>query len=457
MKNFEKYAKSQLDNHASQVDVERLWANIDADLRPAKRRLPPVFWWSAASLAAVAVAAFFLFENGKLGGASQNSLDLAATALPAGDAQNFAAAKPAEISQPIENQKSIEQNSTFEQPKFSAKSGSSGKLPASPKAAAAADFSQILKIENQPASQPTAAQLAENQNPKSQTENLAAAFAAAEKLPNGLKFLEKPKRPDPKVGCYNFGRGKRGGGGNFHFAPYFGIYGGAQLPLKSLKTNNSEFQNLLTEREATEKVLEGVQIGGYVGSRIAGGIFGEVGLEYNRINERFQTITTRRDTVGQIATVGYFVNAPGDTTFFKDTINIVETTRTTKRTYNNYRTLQLPIAFGYEWNNGGRWTTYLKLGAMLNLSFGQKAEIINLAGDPQLYKSENETAEHPFRSKIGVSPFVNVGTRFGLTEQLSVFGELRYLQPLSKFTADGYPIEQKYALPGANLGLHFQF
>lgn len=63
MNEFEKYTRDTLNNHPSPVDTERLWGNIDRELRPGKRRLAP-FWVWGLGLAALAGGILFVL-NGK--------------------------------------------------------------------------------------------------------------------------------------------------------------------------------------------------------------------------------------------------------------------------------------------------------------------------------------------------------------------------------------------------------
>ncbi len=273
-------------------------------------------------------------------------------------------------------------------------------------------------------------------------------------LPTLLRNLSAtsapPLPPGSKTGCSDWGKGPA-------FRPYFGLYGGAMYPLKSLSAKRTDFETIAAGRQETETVLEGVSAGAYLGMRHRSGLFGEAGLEYLRINERFDQNTVHTDTIGRIAVIGIIVHAPGDTTFISDSVAVLKETRFVKRTYNNYRFLQVPLAIGYEWHAGNGWRFYGKAGVSVNISFRQKAEILNLTGQPEKYTSEKGGAGYPFRSKISLSPFATVGARYRLTPNLSLFAELRYLHQGGELTAEGYPLRQRYRLPGGNVGAHFQF
>lgn len=256
--------------------------------------------------------------------------------------------------------------------------------------------------------------------------------------------------PGPRTGCSDWGKGPA-------FRPYFGLYGGAMYPLKSLSAKRTDFETIAAGRQETETVLEGVAAGAYLGMRHRSGLFGEAGLEYLRINERFDQNTVHTDTIGRIAVIGIIVHAPGDTTFISDSVAVLKETRFVKRTYNNYRFLQVPLAIGYEWPAGNGWRFYGKAGVSVNINFRQKAEILNLTGVPEKYLSEKAGPGHPFRSRISLSPFATVGARYRLTPNLSLFAELRYLHQGGGLTAEAYPLRQQYRLPGGNVGAHFQF
>lgn len=471
MNDFEQYTKETLNHYPTPVEEERLWGNIEQALRENKRR-PPVFWFWSIGLGLLALSGlawYYFYEKNTQPEVqqpgttviAQNNLENRQTKpenekpvapSTSGSEENARTMQQVVASQPAYTPKMHGQNTknstqtNNNQPGPNAAASAEGREPAT---------YRLATIQPNPSDgfRPSDGTLpAPDSNQTYRSEGFKPADWAL--LPTLLRELDSANKPaissNTKTGCSNWGKGPA-------FRPYFGVYGGAQYPIKTLTAKETEFENIAAERTETETVLEGVAAGGYLGFKHRSGLFAEGGLEYNRINERFDRTTVRTDTIGQIAVIGIIVNAPGDTTFISDSIHILEETRTMKRTFNNYRFLQIPLALGFEWRPGSHWTLYGKAGVAFNIRFRQKAEIVNLTGMPEKYVSEKPAPGYPFRSQIGITPFVNAGARYRLTDNLSLFGELRYLHHSGEITAGNYPIRQQYKLPGLNVGAHFQF
>lgn len=470
MNDFEQYTKETLNHYPTPVDEERLWGNIAQTLREDRR--PVLFWLWGLGLGLLAFSGlvlYYFYEKNTLPAAKQPRTTVIAQNTPeirqatsenetpgalsaSGSKEKDAGARTmvqVAASQPEHTAKThrpttknVAQTNN-NQPGSNATASVEGREPAAyPLATIQPAPSDGLRPSDGILPGPGGSS-AEGLKPFDET-----------RLPTLLRKLSAAAKPalptGPKTGCSNWGKGPA-------FRPYFGVYGGAQYPMKTLTAKETEFENIAAERNETETVLEGLAAGGYLGFKHRSGLFAEGGLEYNRINERFDRTTIRTDTIGKIAVIGIIVNAPGDTTFISDSIHILQETRTVKRTFNNYRFLQIPLALGFEWRPGSHWTLYGKAGVAFNIRFRQKAEIVNLTGVPEKYVSEKPSPGYPFRSQIGIMPFVNAGARYRLTDNLSLFGELRYIHHSSEVTAGNYPIRQQYKLPGMNVGAHFQF
>ena len=497
MTDFEKYARQELNQYESPVDTERLWGAVEQAIQPGQRRPKALwFWWIGLGLLLGTGAAGYWWavrntpatpagekiemeKTSPVAGVSPNGLPSAGSAAPSSplvspnpspsptgkgavaytatppltknSGDGHGAGTPASLSVGRNAANSSKGTVTHTaRPPFTENGGDG------PEAGTTA----IGPVEGNPTTGPFSA--AARRGAEAYTaplplrgnrlEDIAVHTTAPFPVGEGLGLTQGPAfHPSDQTGCSKWGKKSA-------FRPYFGVYGGALYPLKSLKDKTTEFEYLVNARRATETVLEGVTAGGYLGLQHWNGLSLEAGLEYQRMNERFDQTTVIKDTIGQIAVTGIIVNAPGDTTFIQDSIFVTQETRTVKQTYNNYRFLQLPLAIGYTWKTDGPWSPYVKIGAAINLRFGQKAEIISPDGTSEKYVSEDAgRADYPFRTRIGLSPFVQAGLRYRLGAHLSLFGELRYVHPGSGISAAAYPVEQRYRLPGANVGMHWGF
>ncbi len=240
------------------------------------------------------------------------------------------------------------------------------------------------------------------------------------------------------------------------FSLYLGIYGGYGIPVKTITAKGIENKAYEISRKASETILEDLQIGAFLGTQYSSGLFVEAGFEYNRINERFDYLKTTSDTIGKYIITGYIVNTPGDTSYIKDSINVLRINKYNKKIYNKYSFYSLPITLGYEFNKGSRTRFYVKGGVMVNMAIKNEVEILDKEGVPTKYLSKETASDYPFKTKIGLIPFVSLGARYNLNATMEVFGELNY-KHINDITADDYTIEQHYDLFNVNIGLQFHF
>lgn len=450
MTEFEKNARQQLHRYASPVDSGRLWAQIEQDLQRDKRR-PKLFWISllGMGLFVAAVAAWYL-----------NMGNVAPAPQPAPAPPSRFHHSPVATNSPGNPGNQAPPVSTRAVPGERAISVASGhpfseKQPGRAGSPAGRLFDYTAPLHTLPVAAPPTPQASvlipatDERRQEASTMKHPATLPALPILNKPLPLPSKEIFPAAGAGKTDCPRWRKNRGVRL----YAGLYGGAQYPLKTLTAKTAEFDGLAQRRTDTETVLEGVSVGGYLGLKHWSGISLESGLEYNRLAERFDLKSIRTDTIGRIGITGVIVNAPGDTTFIQDSVFVVEETRSVKQTFNSYRFLQLPIALGYEWSKSDRWSFYVKAGAALNLRFRQKAEMINANGVPEKFVSESPRPGYPFRSGIGLSPFVNLGTRYRLANGLGVFAEVRYMRHSRDITTTNYPVRQRYDLPGVNLGI----
>lgn len=237
---------------------------------------------------------------------------------------------------------------------------------------------------------------------------------------------------------------------------YLGIYAGIGYPFKTLTAKNSNADLNTKSRLATETVLEELTFGAQFGLKFYKDLFFETGFEYNRINERFDWTKTITDTIGQYIVTGFIVNSPKDTTFIKDTTNVTRVTNYHKKIFNNYNFYSIPLSLGFEFLNGSKASLYVKAGVLFNLSLKAHVQILDENGLPAQYPLSEDESNYPFKSKVSITPFVGIGTRYHLSDYLDLFGEINYRR-LNDISMTEYPIKQSYKIISGNIGLQLKF
>jgi hypothetical protein len=501
MEDFDRIARQSLDNHPSPVDTDRLWANIDATLRPRRRKRAAWRFWAflfAFCLTGGGVF-YFLSKNKSLQLSEKETVGMSAPVL-----------KPMPENAPPGNQKTNPpgfkngknersapksfQRGMVARPKLSESFETFGKLEhgtnAGAESAGKTRAKRAVSDRRQagPALEAGGRVVAAAEDPifpynSTPTPSTGANQSTQENILNDLKSygyesigyqiavdllrpaigravsflpqspyraLELPKqsvRFDPAL--RNLSKPLRE-----RFAtPYIGFYGGAIYPFKTLESQHAEWETLLKSRNRTETVLEGFNLGFFAGARLFGRLSVDAGASYTRLNERFEWRKTRFDTLGEVPYFNVIINGPGDSTLVQAFGLSIRKTERTKQSYNHYDFIDLPVGIGWELNRRGPWKAYAKVGVVVNLSLRYKVEMLNRALAPVRYESGvTPTAEAPFRAEIGLSPFGAVGVRRQLGF-MDVFGEMRYTQHLRPVGAALYPLRQQYRLPGINVGI----
>ena len=121
------------------------------------------------------------------------------------------------------------------------------------------------------------------------------------------------------------------------------------------------------------------------------GINVRVGLNYSQINEKFSF------SQGNIVQIEYIINAAGDTIG-----SYQNTFKRFKTSYNQYRTLDIPLTVGYEKNISEKWGFNVSGGVMLNLRSWNSGEVLDRNLQPVTINTTDTASVYQFRNNIGV-------------------------------------------------------
>ncbi len=449
----------KLDSYNSVVDTDKLWSGIEPALptKPARRR--GVVFWPFALIGLALLAGVFWFyaaQEYQVHTASEIA-KLSSTQVQTMLQQPE---QKAEITKKTSANKTIECNAS---PFAHGQEGlvnkqEQGVINSGVLASEGLSYDDVFTSSTQ---NPTAssseiawAEMAVTEQIKPQTPSTKLGLDVLMKLPPIQATVRVPfrtlslQRPEPQTGCYDWS-GLKG-----IFRPYLGIYAGAHLPIRKIEPKTREHDTFAASRVATEKNLESVNGGAFFGLQAKNGLSVEGGFEYLRINERFRATDSTIVQIGKVVTTGYIITAPGDTTFVLDTVDVLQTTVNTRTIYNHYSFMSIPIGVGFTFNQKAPLKPYLKGGIQINIGTRQKVGMLDSDGQYRLYKSSDFGASgFPFRTTVGILPFVQAGARVSLGGELEAFGEVRYLFMQRDITTDSFPLRQRYRAVGAQLGL----
>jgi hypothetical protein len=501
MKDFEKNIRQQLDNYGSPLEEDRLWANIDQELRPGRRRRRILVWLPLLLLcfSIVGVGAWYLHRLFSENRAASSTAVLAPVPVtnsnPAGGpAETPVAERPAENTHNPAAVAANHPHTAVLAAPTAARSASGnqgaqnnkivlqktpGVNPGAPKGRLQPTATESGRVENNAAAAPgTVARAATTKAPETARPVDAAApinnvlSSTDEKKPTpetirltiapallpwaGPQTLALPLRDDQPTAQVSWKKLLRDSVQPARHL-YLGLYGGVLYPLKTLKARNASGQTLQNQRRSTETILEAISGGMYVGVPLKKGFSLETGFDYTRINERFYWSKTTVDTFGIKAGLGYYIDAVGNITPIVDSVPDVRATFYEKQVFNRYELVQIPLGIGYSWQHRQRFQPYVKAGAMLNVWLRHRAEMMGQEGVPVWHYAPGSGAQNPFRNRIGMSVYAQAGARLRLRNHLDVFGEVRYLQHLNSLTRSVYPVRQQYGLPGMQVGVQWNW
>ena len=241
----------------------------------------------------------------------------------------------------------------------------------------------------------------------------------------------KPTNIDP--GCPTF---EKDAAGN---KKYLEIYAGPDYAFRSLTdTANSEY---LRRRKESTKFSSAFSAGIRYTRVFSNSMSVRAGFNYSQINEKFKF------KQGNIVQVVYIINASGDT------IGSYTVTGTRyKTTINNYRSIDIPIAMGYEVGNG-RWHANINAGVVINIYSWQKGEILDASYNPVSITTGKNASPYQFKTNAGIGFMGGVSVYYKLNERYHLFAEPYFRYNFSPMNKDNITLKQKYQTAGLRLGV----
>jgi len=246
--------------------------------------------------------------------------------------------------------------------------------------------------------------------------------------------------------CYSFAQ--RGSG-----RVALEIYGGPAVALKSLRdkedvgAGGSLYQN---RREETETSRLGTNVGFKVEFGIKPNLSVKTGINYTLLNERFDYENNMEERI----TIIYVRDMNG--VIIDSTLTREFGTRL-KTSYNRYHLIDIPILISYSVNTKSL-SMALNAGALVNLYFGQRGDIIEPTSTLMPTSITSGESIYPiFKNNVGVSLYAGLSVYYPIRKSIDLVFEPNIRHILRPVTLDVHPIEQAYTIFGANLGLRFRF
>ncbi len=217
---------------------------------------------------------------------------------------------------------------------------------------------------------------------------------------------------------------------------------------KSLKSNNQAYLNI---RDSLETPMDVISAGLNFRIQHKSNFYLKTGLEYQQINERFENYTTWDSTViepNQIIEIIYNMDGTSTNTIGDGLVD--ESYYSSKKIYNRYRSIELPILIGYS-SSEQRLNWFLEGGLALNLWFKPGGETLSESGHSILLKEDQSY----FKSRTGLSLISAIGLSYQLNDRFNLSAAPNFKYQLSSVSSGINPVDQKYLTVGLRMGIGY--
>jgi hypothetical protein len=230
---------------------------------------------------------------------------------------------------------------------------------------------------------------------------------------------------------------------------YVEVYGSPDMAMKtvSAKTNPLYVQ----KKDSTESTKIGYTAGFRFSKSITDNILLKAGLQYSQINERFDLRTENERRITTVITIRTITTASGLDTTVRDTTSLEQIGYSLRRTYNRYRSVDVPILLSYEFGNQNLKFA-VNAGVILNLRSWYSGETLN---DSLYVVSLNSKSAPTYKQNIGVGLYAGFSIIKPMDKNFDLFIEPYFRYNLSNM-ATGSSYTQKFNAAGLSLGIRYK-
>ncbi len=244
-----------------------------------------------------------------------------------------------------------------------------------------------------------------------------------------------------------------------HWQLYTNFSTGYILPIKILSSKNgfNENYNYKQDRKKSEKQLEAFEINWNFQLQNRRGFIFFSGLEYQRINERFQLKSISEDTEQVWSTISVTENALGQIINSESGFKTRTTTITrTNRTYNSHTFINFPIGIGRAWRT--KKHSYKIIGGFnFNLFHEFKGTFLlpNLSIVDLRNGKDAGAYDQIFKKKTGLGFWIATQYYRPINERTQWFLASKVQIPINAITNDDYSLAQRYINLNIDIGVSY--
>ncbi len=229
---------------------------------------------------------------------------------------------------------------------------------------------------------------------------------------------------------------------------YVELYASPDFAMKSVTGSNTA---ILQKKDSVESTQIGYSAGIRFSKAINDRILLKAGLQYSQINERFDLRTENERRITTVITIRTVTTPSGTDTMIRDTTTLEQIGYSLRRTYNRYRSFDVPLLVSYEFGN-----EHLKFavngGVILNLRSWYSGETIN---DSLAVVSLNSKTAPTYKHNIGVGLYAGFSIIKPVSNKFDFFLEPYFRYNLGNMTS-GSAYTQKFNAAGLSFGIRYK-
>lgn len=220
---------------------------------------------------------------------------------------------------------------------------------------------------------------------------------------------------------------------------YFDLYVSPDYAIKKYEDTGSS--TLVAKRKESLRFHSAFSAGLRYTRVFSNGMSIRTGINFSQINEKF---SYAKDNVVQII---YVINNQGDTT---DSYYVRGTRY--KNSYNNYRTIDVPLVAGYEMGNE-KWRANINAGAMLNIYSWQQGETLDNNGNPVVFTTGKAESAYQYKTNIGIGFTAGASLYYKLNNKWYALAEPYFRYNFSPMNKEALSIQERFTTVGLRLGI----
>jgi len=206
----------------------------------------------------------------------------------------------------------------------------------------------------------------------------------------------------------------------------------------------------VNKKDSTETTQLGYTAGVRISRSITENILLKTGLEYSQINERFDQVKESERRIITVVTIRTITLPSGLDSTISDTTSLEQIGYTVRRTYNRYRSLNIPLIASYEFG-GDKLKFAVNAGVILNLRSWYSGESLN---DSLAVVPLNSKTNSIYKQNIGLGIYAGFSIIKPLRNNAELFFEPYFRYNLSNMSTGAF--SQKFNSAGLAIGIRYK-